>query len=561
MRLPATIGPQPGQALDSYLEHVADANDLSTAELLHLARTRARSTRFLTLVPDQATIDALADLTGQDPAELRAMTLTGLAGHEPWHLTDFDADVPNAFATIGNRGWLRTRGSQLCPACLTETGAWLLRWRLQTATCCARHGTYLATRCPFCRRPFRDQPSTPLRPVGAALTCGNPLGSGLSARCAHALTTISTQVAAPVEIDRQQRHDSAIAGVPQTLLGEAVTPGDYLAETRNLATFLLHLAGKPGATELVPWAVEIQQLARAGRTPWATSPPSAARHRSLALTEADRILTAPSRDEAADRLTPWILLIPRGVDGPIGWAGDRTRLTPAVAGVLFSGLNARRRLSHLLDAHQPLTGSLSHVPQQVPDDLYKRHLAGLTSVTAPTGRLFASLCLARSHPGIGTWMQAAAALGLDPDLGRRTAIAASARLHAHPTDWSTQLTSLAADLEDIDYRKREQEVGTLANSHNWFRTWKATRPGTRASSRPYAVTWLWLHHARGLLDTSPARAEPSTFNTGYRQFTARLTDQHKAALLTIVNAVRGPDAAPEEPPAGRPPGRRPRATS
>lgn len=101
------------------------------------------------------------------------MTLAGLPHHEPWDLTGFDPDARRAFTCIGNRGWLRTHGSQLCPACLDEHRGLAAVWRLQTATCCTRHHTYLATHCPTCWRPFRDQRS-PLRPVGAALTCGTP---------------------------------------------------------------------------------------------------------------------------------------------------------------------------------------------------------------------------------------------------------------------------------------------------------------------------------------------------------------------------------------------------
>lgn len=329
MRLPATVPPRAGQALDSYLETVAETNDLTTAELLRLVTDPGgASTRFLTLQPSSLLLARLADLTDTSPDQLKAMTLAGLPHHERWDLTGFDPDARHAFTSIGNRGWLRTHGSQLCPACLDDTGAWQFAWRLQTTTCCTRHHTYLATHCPTCRRPFRDQRSTPLRPVGAALTCGNARGHGRDARCRRDLTRILTLTAPDDELDRQHHHDHALAGATDNLLGEPVAPSDYLAETRHLACLLLHLAGQPGAPELAPWAAEIQHLHGGGRTPWATKPPDDSRHRSLALTEAHRILTAPTRDKAADRLTPWILLIPRGAEGPIGWASDRIRLTP-----------------------------------------------------------------------------------------------------------------------------------------------------------------------------------------------------------------------------------------
>lgn len=532
MRLPATVPPRAGQALDSYLETVADTNDLTTADLLRLVTDPdGASTRFLTLQPSSLLLARLADLTDTSPDQLKAMTLAGLPHHEPWDLTGFDPDARHAFTSIGNRGWLRTHGSQLCPACLDDTGAWQLAWRLQTTTCCTRHHTYLATHCPTCRRPFRDQRSTPLRPVGAALTCGNARRHGRDARCRRDLTRILTLTAPDDELDRQHHHDHALAGATDNLLGEPVAPSDYLAETRHLACLLLHLAGQPGAQELAAWAAEIQHLNGGGRTPWATKPPDDSRHRSLALTEAHRILTAPTRDKAADRLTPWILLIPRGAEGPIGWASDRTRLTPHVARVLFSSLNPQRRLSHLLDASAPLTRRLNDIPQQVPADLYAQHLAGLTSTTTDTGRLFASLCLARSHPDVTTWPDAAEALGLDPDLGRRTAVAASARTHANPTKWVEHLTHLAQDLTPTDYREHETAVKRLTGKSRWYTTWRHSRPGTRTTSRDYALTWLWIHHAGGLLATTPAPTgnEPG-FRAQYKRFAATLTSEHQSEL-------------------------------
>lgn len=160
--------------------------------------------------------------------------------------------------------------------------------------------------------------------------------------------------------------------------------------------------------------------------------------------------------------------------------------------MLFSSLNPQRRLSHLLDSSAPLTRRLNDIPQQVPADLCAQHLAGLTSNTTDTGRLFASLCLARSHPDVTTWPDAADALGLDPDLGRRTAVAASARTHANPTKWVEHLTHLAQDLTPTNYREHETAVKRLTGKSRWYTTWRHSRPGTRTTSRDYALTWLWI---------------------------------------------------------------------
>jgi len=60
--LPVTLDLTPGQALDCYLEHLAEANGMSTAGLLTLVRGGggASATRFLMLHPAGPTTRRLA---------------------------------------------------------------------------------------------------------------------------------------------------------------------------------------------------------------------------------------------------------------------------------------------------------------------------------------------------------------------------------------------------------------------------------------------------------------------------------------------------------------------
>ena len=61
-RLPVRPRIQPGQALDSYLEHLADANHLPAAEITRRLRSATDTTRYLMLAPTPATLTALAEI-------------------------------------------------------------------------------------------------------------------------------------------------------------------------------------------------------------------------------------------------------------------------------------------------------------------------------------------------------------------------------------------------------------------------------------------------------------------------------------------------------------------
>lgn len=532
MILPARISPTAGQALDSYLEQVADANNLTSADLTALIRRRTgHPVRYLTLSPDPTTLLAITELTGTSTEQLIAMTLPGLPRHDGWDLDRFDPAQRNGFVQIGNRGWLRTRGSQLCPACLTATGIWHLTWRLYTATCCTQHGTYLATHCPTCRRPFRDHYSAVLRPAGTSPICGNPTGSGLAARCRHDLTTIAVTAANTAEIARQQHHDHAITGLATPMFGHDTDGADYLTSSRNLAVLLLHLAHHAptdlGAVGLPDWVATMNAMPR---QVWGKRPPDDVQLRSAVLTEADQILTEPDRHQAAARFAPWLELVPRGSEGAIAWCDDRARLTPALRSLLNTAQNPRRRLSHRLDHEHSLIDQARHIPQQIPTDLYQAHLGDTLQLRPATGRTFASLCLARSLPGITTWTAAAHALGLPTALGDRTPALASAGLLTSVDQILERLTTLAKLLERIDYRDREQHVRELATRTDWFDTWRRCRPGTRPESHRYAITWLWGQHASGHPTTNPAHLTDNRQRATARSFAASLTGPQQDAL-------------------------------
>lgn len=543
--LPSRPALHPGQALDCYLEHVADANYLSAGTLMRSITAATDTTRYVLLRPTPRTLDVLADLTGQLPEMLAAATLAPLDGTLV-DLTGLDPTDQTSYRGVAARGWAPGQGTAICPHCVSENGTWDIAWRLPTSTVCPRHRTYLLATCPTCQKPFRATRSTLLRPVGAALRCGNALGRR-GRYCTQDLTTLPTARADPGCLIRQAATDpqDLATAAPPMVFGDTATPRELVADIKSLTTLLLHIATATTRVELLPaWAAELHAanhaLARAHR--WGLRPPADIAIRSRAMTAAAEILTSGDLEAAAERFAPWYEAIPPTSDGLLGWAGDHTRHTQDTARLIMTAHAPRRRLTRLLDAGSPLTVSIRQIPQLLPQQLYEAHLATLFTSRPRTVRLFASLSMARTHPGIATWGDAAHTLGLPEDMGPRCAAAASASQTASPTRVLSALHAAADDLERRDYRKLEHRVRLLSDPGPWFTAWaRRHRPGTRATTQDLAVQWLWTHAAHGhpatAPDANPARA---------RRFAATLNPEQQTSLQQALN-VSTPPREPEIP--------------
>ena len=246
--LPVSIAPQDGESIESWLEHLADANGLTTAQLLTATGRGRAGTRYLTLAPSPDTVARLAALARVGEQAVYAATLASFDG-TALDLTGLDPTDRHSYRQVAARGWVPAHGTQICPTCLAETGAWQTAWRLLTVTACTRHGDLLVAECPACQRPFRDQRHSHLRRVGGSLVCGNPLGDGPTRQCPHDLTTIAASPADEAVMLTQRRVDAALDGHDIEVLGQPACPAAYLTDLRHLTTLLLHLAGQPCRTE------------------------------------------------------------------------------------------------------------------------------------------------------------------------------------------------------------------------------------------------------------------------------------------------------------------------
>ena len=537
--LPVSVAPRPGESIESWLEHLADANGLTTAQLLTATGRGRAGTRFLTLAPSPATITRLAALARVDEQDVYAATLAAFDG-TALDLTGLDPADRHSYRQVAARGWAPAHGTQICPTCLTEYGVWRSAWRLLIVTTCTHHQSLLVARCPSCRRPFRDQRHSHLRRVGAVSVCGNPLGAGPTKQCQHDLTTIPTEPASDDVLALQRRVDAALARQAITVLGQPAKPEIYLTDLRHLTTLLLHLAGQPDAPQLAPWVTDLAQEAetRSGdRGPrWGLRPPEQPGLRAAALATADGILTAPDLDTAAARLTPWTERTPNTNDGPLGWLADRTVMTPTLTRLVMAARAPHRRLSHHLDNHpggrMPI--NLTLIPQVIPRAQYLEHLAGGSCSSEDTVRLFASLSLARLHPDVTSWAAAAEALNMPGPMGVRCARACSATMLVSAEEWKSRIWRAGEETERRDYRATEAKIHHRLGMTRWFNEWaRHCRPSTRDSSQHYAITWQWVHVAHAHLDLSPAwrgKRPTAKDRAQYRRFESSLDHRQQLEL-------------------------------
>ncbi|OFE18375.1 hypothetical protein BA895_12140 [Humibacillus sp. DSM 29435] len=182
-----------------------------------------------------------------------------------------------------------------------------------------------------------------------------------------------------------------------------------------------------------------------------------------------------------------------------------------------------------------MTASVRQIPHVLPDRIFEEYLTGLFTSRPDTVRLFASLAIARTHPGIATWAGSAIALGLPPDLGTSTARACSSSQTATPSHVIAAIAVAARALDGRDYRHLENQVRRLATTQLWFTQWaRAHRPGTLAASQNHAVAWIWTHVAQGHANAAPSSPEAHQYPAAARQFAATLTTDQRQSLAWCI---------------------------
>jgi hypothetical protein len=546
--LPSRVAIASDEALDCYLERLAAANGLATTQLMSLltrpGERRAPSSAFLMVKPDPAITDRIAGLGGLRKRSLEHATLMRYGDGLPLRLDGLDPRQRHSFRQVVTQGWFPQFGSQACPQCLTSDGIWRLEWRLPIVAVCIEHNVFLITRCAGCGKRFRTHRYSALRPqLGPQQPCGNPMG--LRNPCQHHVIAHSVETATEPVVDAASVVKRALAGQPVRMLGRQVDPRPYLAELRHLATLLLHLLSRPQVTSFVDWADAIAGEAAERTTQrrgprWGISPPQSALVRGQVLSEAHEILNATSIEEAGARLAPWVSLITDESDGPRGWLLKRTTRNATTERLVDAAVASRRQVGRRLDhMHGERTLRTTAIPQLIDVDIYREFFGDMLGGYEWTGRLYVSLCAARTATPAANWRDAAAHIGLDPDIGIHTARAASKRMRVSPTEFTDAVERLTFALpRDRDFRQRESRVRALAQeSSGWYDAWRRSMtPARRQRSLPFAVTWMWCEVAQGFLDTSPAWGGRPTraSKAAYRAFRDKLLPPARDSLRSLV---------------------------
>ena len=536
------------ESLDSFLERLATANDLSPPFLLRLLTAAEYSDRptaaFMMIKPDPLIVSRIARLSGVDEGSVAQATLLRFDDGLPFYLDRLDPHRRHTFRQVVTQGWFPQFGSQACPICLAEDGIWKLEWRLPLVAICYHHGVFLTTHCAGCGRRFRTHRYSPLRPLaGPDQLCGNPIG--LRNPCRHSVLRHVAVSAPSAVLNTATVLLDAVSGSTASMLGSPTEPRLFLAEIRHLATLLLHLLSQPDGPTLRDWAKDVRAEAVCRTTDlrgprWGISPPQSSVVRGQVLAEADDILRQTHIDDAAARLVPWLGLIAEVGNGPSVWLVNRTTRTPTMERLIDTAVSQRHHVGRRLNK---LRGNellrATAIPQLIDADIYYEFFDEMLGGYEWTGRLYVSLCMVRAVAAVSNWSDAAAQIGLDPAIGARTARASSARLRVSPQAFAEAVES-ATHLfpRSRNFRTREARVRALTrNPDNWFELWRTTMsPERRHTSLPYAITWMWCEVAQGLLDTSPAWPGPPAhrLKASYRVFRDSLPRSAQATLRSLV---------------------------
>jgi len=261
--LPIRCAPQPGEALDSWLEFTAARLTCPFTDVLNALGLPNRETAMAALVLPAWTIrltrDELAsitEVTGVAAGVLAAMTLQPFDGHA--------VDILPRHRRVNRRVLWGRAGSRFCPLCLADSGGrWLVAWRLSWSFACTRHHVLLVDRCPACHRVPRLR-SHPRRETPRPGRCSSaaPDSGPRPPRCHHPLTdTPATAIPADGPLAETQRLiDTALTTPRRPVHWPLYGPGGaplsaVLRDAKCLGALILNHASPDDLGPLAPPAV------------------------------------------------------------------------------------------------------------------------------------------------------------------------------------------------------------------------------------------------------------------------------------------------------------------
>ncbi|MCV7388207.1 TniQ family protein [Mycobacterium porcinum] len=507
-RLPARVRLRDGEALDGFLERLATVNDLLPTELLRLLtapdEAGSPTAAFLMVKPDPLIVERIARLGDVDEESVRRASLLRFGAGLPFQLENLDPSRRHTYRQVVGQGWFPGLGTQACPMCLGDCGVWELHWRLPIIAACSAHQVFMVTECTACGGRFRTHRRMPLRAfVGREQLCGNSVGSGNC--CEYSVLSHKTDDCPPTVLESAQVIQEALSGQQVPMLGALTDPGTYLAEIRHLATLLIHLLAQPRGAGFAPWAEVLhaesaQRAAARGGPRWGFRPPQSAVVRGHALAEAHVILSQTSLGSAVAFLVPWLDCNADQPGGPCTWLLNRSTRTATMERLIRAAVANKHHVGRRLTVvHGSRALTTSSIPQMLDARIFRDIFAPMLGGYERTGRMYASLCIVRAISPVQSWSAAAAMIGMEPEVGVRTARAASGRMRVSPEEFAAAVHRATYLLfPGRDFRRREAVVRALAQDPGtWWENWRTSMsPSRRPTSLPYAIAWMWCEVAQ-----------------------------------------------------------------
>ena len=234
--LPIRLVPGVGEALDSYLERLAQRSGAAWADMLDAVGLDTGGRGGTAVVYrwlcdlTAAQQQSLGSACGIDPSALRRLTMAALI---PSAVATSPATMPAA------RPYLSPSRSRFCPQCLQQTGGrWQLWWRLRWAFACPRHRRLLADTCPECGRWQKTRPLPEgLIPVpGCCARTADTSHGGDLRRCGAALSTATT-----LSLPTQHPVLAVQSAILQPFGRGVVSPGVYADDPVSVRQYLADL--------------------------------------------------------------------------------------------------------------------------------------------------------------------------------------------------------------------------------------------------------------------------------------------------------------------------------
>ncbi|MEY9878439.1 transposase [Streptacidiphilus sp. MAP12-33] len=555
--LPIFLAPQPGEALDSWLEAYARRLRTTTHSLTSFVGLLGSRPGAMThRLTDHERL-ALQRATGLPDSALVSMTL------EPFNglTVAFDKNRPGALRRPPH--W-RAFGAfpRFCPNCLRESqGRWPLVWRQPWVFACPRHHCMLLEQCPACERPVRasgTRTGGPSRPASCTrgthrqhgerrsrVTCGYPLDQAN----ATPLPADGVIIAAQHHVDHVLEQISTDPGAASQHLADL-----YALGSRGLAAFDIDPAGAPEPA--------LRILAEVGGAlPAQTNSLDATDVRSIAIGTAIAIQALPDPEPREQELLDWAVACNHRRSAEDGQnealrninqiAAGWSKSSPHLAGTALRSLDASisfiARLRYGTSAPTPYWRRLSKdeveqrassVPAQLWPSWALRLLPSGPGAGLNAELLRAATCPLLLIPGTAVDYKSAIRMLTDPGLGRRSPKQLKLPANIDPGQISAILTQLAWALDQfgspIDYARRRRifQPGSIHIDKAAFIGF-CTDHGLRSPSprRESLLTWIVWSLLLGSDAPTPEHRSPRHHSRHLSPFLKEFASQQAEAHL------------------------------